>query len=315
MHSARQPPSMPPLGPEPSMRARALGQVLPVVMVAAGVWGIAADRTAPQRAEMDALHARLDLLERENQRIRRLNDALADAAHAAGIDAHTAQWQVGMLEDRLQQVHRDELPVPTGLSPRAAWTAAPAAPEGPTPLDAAEAEPAAAHANDGSAAPPEPTASAASDLSPPTVGAHPRPWAPAGGVNLAPLPDASAMPAVAWSPAGALEWNDREPTIPPLRRAPSQLDRDRAYGDWKHLVEEVVTQECGGWSVDAPPQRCATRVRRALFPYGPSAVACALSGNAQADYVANVTLDHLPSHAVPLRNGAVILCDDALRGL
>lgn len=311
MHSARQPPSMPPQRPEPSMRARALGQVLPAVMVAAGVWGIAADRTAPQRAEMDALHARLDLLERENQRIRRLNSALADAAHAAGVDAHTAQWQVGMLEDRLEQVHRDELPVPTGLSPRAAWTAA--APEPDAALGPVSA--AAAEGTDQGSALPDGAAVQPSGTDAPPVDAHPQPWAPASGVHLAPLPDTSPLPAVAWSPTGTLEWRDREPTIPPLRRAPSQLDRDRAYGDWKHLVEEVVAQECGGWSVEAPPQRCATRVRRALFPYGPSAVACALSGNAKADYVADVTLDHLPSHAVPLRNGAVILCDDALRGL
>jgi hypothetical protein len=261
-----------------------------MVVVAAGVWTIAADRAAPQQAEIDALRDRLDGLERENRRVRRLNDALADAAHAAGVDAHTAQWQVGVLEERLESAAREELPVPTGLSPRAAWAAE----------DAVEAP-----------IPPQVEEPVAPALRP--TPAAPRPTD--DGADLQPLPEPAGLPMVAWTPRGDLQLGERDLTLPPLRRAPSQLDRDRAYGDWKLLVEEVVAQECGGWSAEAPPQRCALRVRRALFPFGPSAVSCALSGNAQADYVSDVTLDHLPSHAVPLRHGAVILCDDALRGL
>ncbi len=287
--SIQSPP--PPGAREPSATARALSHVVSMVVVAAGVWTIAADRAAPQQAEIDALRDRLDGLERENRRVRRLNDALADAAHAAGVDAHTAQWQVGVLEERLESAAREELPVPTGLSPRAAWAAEDAV-EAPIPPQVEE--PAAP------ALPPTPAAPGPTDDD---------------GADLQPLPEPAGLPMVAWTPRGDLQLGERDLTLPPLRRAPSQLDRDRAYGDWKLLVEEVVAQECGGWSAEAPPQRCALRVRRALFPFGPAAVSCALSGNAQADYVSDVTLDHLPSHAVPLRHGAVILCDDALRGL
>lgn len=294
--SIQSPP--PPGGREPSATTRALSHVVSMVVVAAGVWVIAADRAAPQQAEIDALRARLDGLERENRRVRRLNDALADAAHAAGVDAHTARWQVGVLEERLESAAREELPVPTGLSPRAAW----AAEDAVEPLTEARGEP--------QVEAPwalEPRPSPLSPLSPLQPGDE--------SDALQPLPEPAGLPMVAWAPHADLQLAERDLTLPPLRRAPSQLDRDRAYGDWKLLVEEVVAQECGGWSADAPPQRCALRVRRALFPFGPAAVSCALSGNAQADYVSDVTLDHLPSHAVPLRHGAVILCDDALRGL
>ncbi len=291
--SIQSPP--PPGAREPSASARALSHVVSMVVVAAGVWVIAADRAAPQQAELDALRARLDGLERENRRVRRLNDALADAAHAAGVDAHTARWQVGVLEDRLESAAREELPVPTGLSPRAAWAAQDAVEAPSAPVLPPEVEVPGAPA-------PRPT-----PVAPAPLGDE--------GDALQPLPEPAGLPMVAWSPHADLQLAERDLVLPPLRRAPSQLDRDRAYGDWKLLVEEVVAQECGGWSTEAPPQRCALRVRRALFPFGPAAVSCALSGNAQADYVSDVTLDHLPSHAVPLRHGAVILCDDALRGL
>ncbi len=295
-----------PTGPQPSaappLLHRALTHGLSMAVVAAGVWWYAGERSAPQDAELQALHKRLDRLEQDHHRVRRLNDELALAAHDAGVAAEVAKWQISVLEGRLDPNSPDllSMPVPTGLSPRAAWAAdlaREAAEDGPVRAEPTE--------------PTEPTAAG------PAVSlAH----TPLYALQLqelpppAPLRESGPMPMVPW--AGAeLSLSEREPSISTLRRPLSQLDRDRAYAEWKVLVQEVVAQECDRRSNDAFWHRCAGRVQRELFPYGTVAVSCMLNGNAKPDYVSDVTLDHLPSHAVPLRSGAVILCDGALNGL
>lgn len=94
----------------------------------------------------------------------------------------------------------------------------------------------------------------------------------------------------------------------------SQLARDRAFATWERIVDEAVQGECGH-RASAAERKCRDRVARQLFPYAGRAVACMLSGNAAADYVDDVRLDQLPTHSVPLDDGAVILCDGGLRNL
>lgn len=303
---ATTPPTLPPPEGRPRATApeatpllhRALSHGLSMAVVAAGVWWFAGERSAAKDAELEALNKRLDRLEQDHHRVRRLNDELALAAHDAGVAAEVAKWQISVLEGRIDPptLEPEGMPVPSGLSPRAAWA---------DDL-AREAE---------QAPPVEAVAAAPVESSP-----APRAAGPVFALQLRPLleppplQESGPMPMVPWA-AEPLSLSDRDPTISALHRAPSQLDRDRAYAEWKVLLQEVVAQECEHRSNEAFWHRCASRVQRELFPYGTVAVSCMLSGNAKPDYVADVTLDHLPSHAVPLRSGAVILCDGALNGL
>jgi hypothetical protein len=101
---------------------------------------------------------------------------------------------------------------------------------------------------------------------------------------------------------------------PSVRHLDSQLDRDRAFAVWQDIMQESADRECAHRAGQAE-RKCRDRVMRTLFPAGSRAVECMLSGNAAADYVSNIPLDQLPTHSIPLEQGAVILCDRGLRNL
>jgi hypothetical protein len=116
-------------------------------------------------------------------------------------------------------------------------------------------------------------------------------------------------------PPGAFQLEELEPRLSPPRGVSySQLDRDRAYGVWAGILQDILQAECGD-RVQSSAHRCARALRRTLLPFGAAAVECILSGNARPDYVVGLDPRHAPTHAVPLNRGALLLCDAALPDL
>jgi hypothetical protein len=254
--------------------------------VALSVGYLLQSRDDAQDARLDSILSEIDLLRHERDRLAALNDALLDEAHAADREAELARWQLRYAEERLR---RAEAEAEAAANP----ARAPAPRRLVLPV--------------GAPPPPAPPA-----LSPEALAAA-IPLGPAG------LPPADAPPAAASAaplsatagalPVGAVPF---DPAIPPVRRAPSQLARDQAHTRWQGIIDEAVHEECAGRFGELAQLRCDDAVRRSLFAYGTHAVDCILSGNAIPDYIPGLGLRDLPTHAVPLARGAVILCDGAL---
>lgn len=143
------------------------------------------------------------------------------------------------------------------------------------------------------------------------------------GSPRAPARVSSALPTVDLGPtreravgiARGLELGELELNTPELNVQISQLRRDRATRQWQGVIAEAIVGECQRRMGELSRLRCTDQVKRDLWHFNDSAVHCILSGNAAPDYVAEVELDNLPTHSIPLQRGAVILCDGALARL
>ena len=124
------------------------------------------------------------------------------------------------------------------------------------------------------------------------------------------LPEAGPAELAASQKVAGVELADFDPQIPRLRPDQRALTRAVATTGWHELMDEAAAGECGGLLGINP--RCEEEVRRRLWIYGPAAITCMTSGNAVPDYVDEIRLENLPSHSVPLKHGAIILCDGAL---
>jgi hypothetical protein len=259
--------------------------------VALGVAHLLQSRDDAQDARLDAILSEIDLLRHERDRLAALNDALLDEAHAADREAELARWQLRYAEERLRRAEAEADAAAATRTPAPRRLVLPVgAPPPSLPVDAPPALSAADRA-------------AALPLGP---GGLPAPDAPVDSLALSAT--AAALPSVA-APVRAVPF---DPSIPPVRRAPSQLARDQAHTRWQGIIDEAVHEECRGRFGELAQLRCDDAVRRSLFAYSTHAVDCILTGNAVPDYIPGLGLRDLPSHAVPLARGAVILCDGAL---
>lgn len=306
-HSGQPVPAAPPpRGPVDSFFGRVLVQGVGLLGVAAIVFSVVDDRAATTEARLDALETELDEVRRQRDRMSRLTATLTEELDEASIEAEIVRWQLAYTEERAArlQLAVDE----AGLAPPAT---------APT-----ETERAATRV-------PGPSATFVHlDVE---AGATPRPAVsldPAVAVVAMSMGESATdttgdfLPALATSASGAsspmrmleLDRFDSSGAPARLRTAGSQLDRDRAFAVWDAIVDEAASGECARRS-SAAERRCRDRVRRHLMPWGSRAVECMLSGNAAADYVSDLRLDQLPTHSVPLDEGAVILCDGGLSNL
>jgi hypothetical protein len=135
------------------------------------------------------------------------------------------------------------------------------------------------------------------------------------GVVHSPAPEAAqidlALPQVA--PASMrIVPETLGPEIAFVDEAPG-IDRlDQAVRDWAELMDVAIKGECGAPSNSRADLRCAARVRSALRPWGAQGVRCGATGRGVPIYVPDVYVDTLPSPAVKLGGGAVLLCDPTL---
>lgn len=284
--------------------ARTLANSVSMVAVAAGVLWLVGQQDAEHDAALDELRDEVALLRLERDRMQSVAGELAREVHDAGMESEIVRWQLAYTEERLRKAER-------------AWEAAEghppvvAAPGYPTPAKARAAvfratvfEPLDAPARavvglsgDGAALPIE--ARVAVDLEPPAGTAGPE--VQGGGT--------------AEGGARLLALDDFDPQIPRVAEGYSQLDRDRAYGAWAGIVHDAIQSECGRRITETGQHRCARELRRTLRPYATRAVECIVSGNARPDYFSELDPDRVPSHAVPLDRGVVLLCDGALPNL
>jgi hypothetical protein len=287
-----------------SFAGRVLVQGVSLLAVAAIVANVVDQRAAETSARLTELESQLQLVQHERDRMQRLSSALTTELNEAAVEAEIVRWQLSYTEERYARLHETTHDLVTTTS-AVLLGLTPTSPPGP---------PATFESLD------------------PTHGASPD----ALGDHAAMLPAPTAILALADSSesrtdaAPALQYGqphlrstgrliDLEPLdgsgAPPTVHHPaSQLDRDRAFSIWQEVIQESASRECDH-RTGAAERRCRTRVKRTLIPMGTRAVECILSGNASADYVANIPLDELPTHSVPLDQGAVILCDRGLRNL
>ena len=264
---------------------RFFANTLAMALVAGGMFFVMDSREEGRQGDIAALREELGRLERDRARSQRLADALAQEAREAArrLEAERASFSARNLRE---QSARNGMQGPR-LVPVSS----------PLPISVV----------------------GLNDSPPPSgveaVSATPAPSGGGGDRILSLGPPGPLSEVHAERVEGGLALDEFGPRIPSLKGAHSQLDRDRAYASWKVLVEEAVTSECGRRSSEIGAHRCSDKVRRSLFPFGPLAVSCSLSGNASPDYIPDVSLSQLPSHSVPLEKGAIILCDGALENI
>jgi hypothetical protein len=87
----------------------------------------------------------------------------------------------------------------------------------------------------------------------------------------------------------------------------------RSFADtlWYRTRQEAISFECNEHRGLART-RCVSAVNEVLDTLGVEAVNCVMSGNASPDYVYGLDTRSLPSHAIAMEQGALILCDSAL---
>lgn len=294
--------------------ARTLANSVSMVAVAAGVLWLVGQQNAEHDAELDQLRDEVALLRLERDRMQSVAGELAREVHDAGMESEIVRWQLAYTEERLRKAER------AGARGEGAPPVA-AAPGYPTPAKARAAvfqatvfEPLDAPARvvaglSGSGAPVPSEAlplrfapveaAVAGDAEPPSGTAGPE---EAGGGTAA-------------SSGRELALDEFDPRIPRVAEGYSQLDRDRAYGAWAGIVHDAIESECGRRISETGQHRCARELRRTLRPYAARAVECIISGNARPDYFSELDPDRVPSHAVPLDRGVVLLCDGALPNL
>lgn len=259
---------------------RMTANVVAMAGVALVTGWIVDDRAADQRAALAEVQDEAALLRHERDRMKALSEELAREVHDAGMEAEIAHWQLRWTEERLRRLEAEggagAVPAPVRRAVSVEPLDAPAAAFLAERVDAVVV-----------------AAEDAATVEPPA------------GSSAVPLDEDSS----------SLESVGFDPSIPTVRRVPGQRDRDRALASWKRILDEVVDAECGGRLSQAGRWRCEDAQRRVLWPYTTKAVECLLTGNAVPDYVADLPLADLPSHSVPLENGALILCDGALVNL
>jgi hypothetical protein len=276
---------------------RFFANTLAMALVAGGMFFLMDSRDEGRRDDLTALREELGRLERDRARSQRLADALAQEAHDAGLAVEQARWEAREAARRLEAERA--LQSARNLRGQSAKTSAGRSPEVAVAPAVSLVRP---------------------EENGPASGAEVVADIPAGAggdgdriLAIGPPGPLAEVPAERLE--GGLALDEFGPRIPSLKGAYSQLDRDRAYANWKVLVEEAVASECGRRSSEIGAHRCSDKVRRSLFPFGPLAVSCSLSGNATPDYIPDVALSQLPSHSVPLEKGAIILCDGALENI
>lgn len=259
---------------------RMLSNVVAMCGVALAVFWIVDRDNTQQMALEDSNSAALSALQAENAALQARSQSLAEQVHELGLESEILRWQLRYTEQRLRDPEAAATPVAPirRLASRALALDPPAAAQQASAVAA--------------------IAQAAPEASPGTPDLPQ--VAPAG---------------LSQSPSRQLDPDDFNAAIPRLDPSHSQLDRDRAYAQWKGVVAEAVRGECNRKLTDAGGYKCSQDVRRDLWSASLPAVECILSGNAIPDYIGMANLDELPSHSVPLTKGAVILCDGALRNL
>ena len=291
--SAGWPPRDPAAG---GLAGRILVQGVAMLGVAAIVLAVVDDRSEQTSARLDSLESELSEVRRQRDRMQRLSAALTEELDEATVETEIVRWQLAYTEERLARLRTaaPEAPAhtpPRTLPPRARFVSLD--PVGEAPPDAPPVE----------VSPMLDEAVAVLTMADTATDAT-----PAGAFVPSRLP-----PSGSGAPSSLLELDSLSgsPTRTRLRPVGSQLERDRAFAVWDSIMDEAVQGECGRRS-GAAERRCGDRVRRQLMPWGSRAVECMLSGNAAADYVSDLRLDQLPTHSVPLQDGAVILCDGGL---
>jgi hypothetical protein len=235
--------------------------------------GIAAAVLWIVRDQQAVEQRRFDLLHREVRDLRQERDRLAALTDVLAQDAHDSSIEADILRAQLRHTEAER----EALRPLARR------PRGGSPVVAVAAvEP-----------PPLPDVPAPLELG-------------AGSAMLAPPVAAS----LAGEGRAGLDLSDFDPGIPRLRPDQRALSRAIASQAWREVLSEAAEGECDGL-LGANP-RCEDDVRRRLWPYGAAAIQCMASGNAVPDYIAEIQIENLPTHSVPLKRGAIILCDGAL---
>lgn len=302
--SAQPPPDEAPPPPEAAggfldtFLARSLANSLSMVGVAAGVLWYVGSQNAVQQAQVDALRDEVALLRLERDRMQSVAGELAREVHDAGMESEIVRWQLAYTEERLRRAEAAAVPLPAAPAaapPERASVALGGGPAGPGPFRKAVFQPLDAPAMV-------------------ALGGDPL------GLALPPEAAGTGAPADDSAVGGplvpvALRLDELEPEIPALAAATSQHDRDRAYGVWAGIVHAAVASECGRKLTETGQHRCARDLHRELRPYANAAVDCILSGNATPDYFAELDPGRVPTHAVPLDRGVVLLCDGALPNL
>jgi hypothetical protein len=94
---------------------------------------------------------------------------------------------------------------------------------------------------------------------------------------------------------------------------PYRRDLSRAFADatWFRTRQEVTSFECGQHR-GLSRSRCVAELNQVLDTFGLEALSCVMTGNASPDYVHGLETSSLPSHAISLDHGALILCDPDL---
>ena len=296
-------PGRPPSGPGATL-GRFATQAVALAAVAVGTLWLVERRDAARDGRMDALQGEMAELRYERDRMQRLNQELAREVHDAGVASEIARWQLRWTEERLRRTEA-ELAAAQARRGRAAPPAQPS-PALDLPIAGRDVS-----------LPPTARVEALDDAAAAELSARlariaegdgrseafdPGPVEGLGHGNLPGLDRASI--------GGPIDPESIDPELPELRRV-SQLARNEAYLDWKQVVGEAVEAECGRRATHGA-LRCQRELEALLFAYGERAVTCVLSGNAPPDYVPVTDLDALPSHSIPLEEGAIILCDGAL---
>ncbi len=286
--------------PEPRLMDRFAGRVLvqgvSLLAVAAIVADVVDQRAAETNARLTELETRLQLVQHERDRMQRLSDALTTELNEAAVEAEIVRWQLSYTEARYARLNEAESATATTRA-----TPTPTPTPGPPATFVSLDAPSEAPERPSTVLPAPAAVLALSD-------AHPSRTDAAQGPQHADRQPLAAHQLL------ALEPFDGSGTPPTVRNPHSQLARDRAFSIWQAVIQESAARECDR-RTGAAERRCRDRVKRTLIPMGTRAVECILSGNASADYVADIPLDQLPTHSVPLEQGAVILCDRGLRNL
>ncbi len=316
----------PPLGEGPAepgfldtFLARSFANTLSMVGIAAGVMWYVGQQNAEQAQRVDNLRDEVALLRMERDRMQAVAGELAREVHDAGMESEIVRWQLAYTEERLR---RSQAEVEGTGAQRVASRAEPGVvskadlksmvaakdrfqPVRFEPLDDRAAD-ALGRSAPGSVALEGP-ASMNVDNAPMKMDGDP--GTAFARMSMVPFEGAASRSATRLA---EITPDDLDPGIPSVGGAYSQLARDRAYGVWAGIVHDAVSAECGRRRSEAGQYRCSRDLRRALLPYSRLAVECMLSGNATPDYSDQLDPDRLPSHAVPLDHGAVLLCDGAL---
>ncbi len=276
------------------------GQVAGMVGVALCTNWALESRTRADIEQVDVLRDQVETAQFERDRMSRLNHELARELNEAAIAAEVARWQLRYTEERLRRTEAE--------SRRAVVPAAQPSTERLVASSASERRPSLPGSLP-ARGPIEPLDAAAEAH---LVGQIQRlaEGAARGGSSS---PRASEA-APSQGSSSALEFERLEDVEIAAVAPVAFTERSAALSEWRAVLSETLAAECGNRS-GARAHACRTDLERQLFPYSERAVRCLLSGNAEPDYVSVTEVERLPTHSVPLKRGALMLCDGALEHL